>query len=243
MKSEFSLIHFKAQKGLLKNCPFCGSSNKIIIIYKKDKKKHYLDGNFWYNFVYAHAECPDCFAKSPYVTSSVFCNESISETLLVNEVIKLWNKRPELAEVNNEDNLNKNDLEEIFTTPVAFLSFVKKLRELRESATDDIKLYFANKEPFETLEQETEIKSLTLEEFDTWLDKQEFKCDKLVYLRMRYDYEKEWTYQHELLLVDTDCPNYYCWENDWHEGQEHIEILGCIDISDIDVPLFEEVRL
>lgn len=84
---------------------------------------------------------------------------------------------------------------------------------------------------------------MSLDEFDKWLDKQDLKCDKLVYLRMRYDHEKEWDYDHELLLVDTDYPNYYCWENDWHEGQQHVEILGCIDIFDIDVPLFEGVKL
>lgn len=84
---------------------------------------------------------------------------------------------------------------------------------------------------------------MNLEEFDDWLQKQDLICDKLVYLRMRGDHEKEWTYQHELLLVDCDCPGYYCWENDWHEGEEHVEILGCINIFDIDVPLFKGVTL
>ena len=84
---------------------------------------------------------------------------------------------------------------------------------------------------------------MSLKEFEEWLDKQDLICDKLVYMRTRYDYEKYWSYDHELLLVDTDYPGYYCWENDWDEGQEHVEILGCINIFDIDVPLFEGVIL
>ena len=40
----------------------------------------------------------------------------------------------------------------------------------------------------------------------------------------------------ELLLIDD---GEYCFENDWYEGGE-VELLGFIDIDDVDVPLLKQ---
>ena len=81
---------------------------------------------------------------------------------------------------------------------------------------------------------------MSIQEFNQWLDNQDLICDKLVYLRQRYNFERGWEHSHELLLVDMEQPNNYYWENDWNEGQQNVEILGCINICDILVPLFNE---
>lgn len=40
----------------------------------------------------------------------------------------------------------------------------------------------------------------------------------------------------------TKHEGYYIWLSDWNEGQEDVEILGCIDVGEIDVPLFEQQK-
>ena len=79
---------------------------------------------------------------------------------------------------------------------------------------------------------------MSLDEFYKWLEKQPVLEDKLVYMRYKYSWEDRWTYSNEYLEVDMNVDGYYIWLNDWNEGQEDVEILGCIDVSDIDVPLF-----
>lgn len=81
---------------------------------------------------------------------------------------------------------------------------------------------------------------MTREEFSEYLKKLPCIETQLVYLRQRYKYEEDWEYLNEILSVDMDFPGYYIWENDWNEGQENVEILGCVPISEIDVPLFKE---
>lgn len=82
---------------------------------------------------------------------------------------------------------------------------------------------------------------MTLQEFHEYLNTQVIE-DKIVYMRYKYSCEDEWTYANEILEVDMDVDGYYIWNSDWNEGQEEVEILGCIAISDIDVPEFETLR-
>ena len=79
---------------------------------------------------------------------------------------------------------------------------------------------------------------MTRENFKKWLKTQPL-CDKLVYLRCKYSHETEWTYLNECLEVDMHSECFYIWSRDWNEGQEDVEILGCIDLTEIDVPLFD----
>lgn len=80
---------------------------------------------------------------------------------------------------------------------------------------------------------------MSTEDFSNYLKTLEVIEDQLVYMRYKYSCETDWTYANEILMVDTDAPDYFVWLNDWFEGQENIEILGCIPITEIDVPLFE----
>jgi hypothetical protein len=60
-----------------------------------------------------------------------------------------------------------------------------------------------------------------------------------VSIRYKYSHEKEWTQSNEVLEVELSVEGYYVWLNDWDEGQQDIEILGCVPISEINVPQFE----
>ena len=81
--------------------------------------------------------------------------------------------------------------------------------------------------------------SMTEEQFNEWLKTQPLE-DKLVYLKYKYAHEDEWTFSNEILEVDMSVDGYYIWSHDWDEGQQDVEILGCIAISDIDVPVFTQ---
>jgi len=74
--------------------------------------------------------------------------------------------------------------------------------------------------------------------FSKWLETQPVE-DKIVSIRYKYLHEKEWTQSNEVLEVDMSADGYYVWLNDWYEGQEDVEILGCIPVSDINVPIFD----
>lgn len=80
---------------------------------------------------------------------------------------------------------------------------------------------------------------MTIEEFYEWLKKQPIE-DKLVYMKYKYSWEDRWTVSNEYLEVDMSVDDNYVWLRDWNEGQEDVEILGCIDVGEIDIPLFEQ---
>jgi hypothetical protein len=80
---------------------------------------------------------------------------------------------------------------------------------------------------------------MTEAKFNEWLETQPVE-DKLVYLKYKYSHEEEWTFSNEILEVEMSVGGCYVWLNDWDEGQQDIEILGCIAISDIDVPTFAQ---
>ena len=79
---------------------------------------------------------------------------------------------------------------------------------------------------------------MTESDFYEWLETQPIE-DKIVSIKYKYSHEKEWTQSNEILEVDLSYEDVYVWLNDWDEGQQDIEILGCISVSDINVPIFD----
>lgn len=79
---------------------------------------------------------------------------------------------------------------------------------------------------------------MTESDFYKWLETQPVE-DKIVSIKYKHSYEKEWTQSNEILEVDLSYEDVYVWLNDWDEGQTDIEILGCISVSDINVPIFD----
>lgn len=77
---------------------------------------------------------------------------------------------------------------------------------------------------------------MTIKEFAKYLKTKDIET-QIVYLRYKYSWEDTWTYSNEILKVNAD--SFYIWMSDWNEGQEDVEILGCIAVSDVEVPLFE----
>ena len=77
---------------------------------------------------------------------------------------------------------------------------------------------------------------MSIKEFFKYLDTKNIET-QIVYLRYKYSWEDTWTYSNEILKVNAD--SFYIWMSDWNEGQEDVEILGCIAVSDVEVPLFE----
>ena len=65
----------------------------------------------------------------------------------------------------------------------------------------------------------------------------------LVYMRIRYDHETEWTYLLELLYFDLETWK-LTWENDWDEGQQHVEYLAVMPLDDTEAfPPDERARV
>lgn len=60
----------------------------------------------------------------------------------------------------------------------------------------------------------------------------------IVSIRQKHTESENWEYTNQIL--EPDCEGGFIWLNDWHEGEKYVEILGCIAVSDIDVPDFEE---
>ena len=79
---------------------------------------------------------------------------------------------------------------------------------------------------------------MTQPEFDIWLAKQTYE-DRIVSIRYKYKFEKEWSYSNELLLCMGEWGD-YAWNDDWNEGQDDVEILGCLSIAEVLIPTFKE---
>lgn len=77
---------------------------------------------------------------------------------------------------------------------------------------------------------------MSREQFFKWLDEQPID-DKIVRIRYKYSIDREWTYSNEVLEF---CDSDYVWLNDWWEGQEEVEILGCISLDNVEVPEFKK---
>lgn len=79
---------------------------------------------------------------------------------------------------------------------------------------------------------------MTLEEFTKMVQYRiETYCPEyyLVHMRERYAHEKEWQDFNILFCFNQDTCKYE-WEWDFWEGQEYVEVLGFIDLDDIEVP-------
>lgn len=82
---------------------------------------------------------------------------------------------------------------------------------------------------------------MSRDEFNEYIAKSDIG-DKICFIRLKYSWEEKPRYITELYLYDPkSCLPYskYCWLNDWYEGEDEVEILGCIDVCDVTVPLFD----
>ena len=64
-------------------------------------------------------------------------------------------------------------------------------------------------------------------------------CDYVVRIRLKYNHEKEAREINQLLLFEpSGLPDglNFVWLNDWHEGEEHVEIVGYIKVHEIEIP-------
>ena len=75
-----------------------------------------------------------------------------------------------------------------------------------------------------------------IEEFKKYLESLDTVETQIVHIKYKYSWEENWTYCNEVLEVDMNVDGYYVWASDWYEGQDDVEILGCIALSDIWVP-------
>lgn len=79
---------------------------------------------------------------------------------------------------------------------------------------------------------------MTIDEFNCKIAMSEIGS-KIVRIRLKYSFETDWRYINELYLYDPESGlpySEYVWEHDWHEGEEDVEILGFINISDVNIP-------
>lgn len=72
---------------------------------------------------------------------------------------------------------------------------------------------------------------MTLEAFEKYIRKLPVS-DYLVKIRLKYEHEKYYRYTNELCIWNWET-NVYEWFMDWNEGEQDIEILGCIDLDDV----------
>ena len=57
-------------------------------------------------------------------------------------------------------------------------------------------------------------------------------------IKLKYDYEDKYREYNELLYndgYDWSNPN-LIWQNDWWEGEQDVELLGCIPIDELEYP-------
>lgn len=77
---------------------------------------------------------------------------------------------------------------------------------------------------------------MKLNEFFEMLDAEDFlRTDYIVCLKYKYDWEKEYTIENEYLQYDGNHDD-WVWLHDWNEGQTDVEVLGYIDIDELEVP-------
>ena len=63
----------------------------------------------------------------------------------------------------------------------------------------------------------------------------------IVTLKYKYDFEKNYTIENQILEYDSMDDN-YVWLNDWNEGQTDIEVLGYMLLGDVDTIKIKEIR-
>ena len=76
---------------------------------------------------------------------------------------------------------------------------------------------------------------MRLDDFFKLLDKLPVD-DYIVRIKLKYDHETDYQYTNELLIYDgSDYEgSIYHWDNDWDEGQQDIEVIGYISVSEVD---------
>lgn len=82
---------------------------------------------------------------------------------------------------------------------------------------------------------------MSKEEFEEFIVKSE-PDTKLVFIKLKYSWEDKPRYITEIYLYDPQhgLPySEYVWEYDWWEGEDDVEILGCINVSEVVIPLFD----
>ena len=62
--------------------------------------------------------------------------------------------------------------------------------------------------------------------------------DFVVRLKVKYNSEKEYREFNELLYDNGDCYSGHrlCWQNDWYEGEQEVELLGCVPVDELEYP-------
>ena len=82
---------------------------------------------------------------------------------------------------------------------------------------------------------------MTLDEFFVILDKLP-REDYIVRMTAWYDFEPK-SHQgqlfNEILEYDGNSDS-YAWLNDWYEGQQNINVIGFIAVSEINVPMYKK---
>lgn len=60
--------------------------------------------------------------------------------------------------------------------------------------------------------------------------------DYIVRIKLKYDNETDYRYTNELLLYEgSDYEgSIYIWNNDWNEGEQDVEVIGYIPVSEVD---------
>jgi len=81
---------------------------------------------------------------------------------------------------------------------------------------------------------------MSLKEFEDFIDNQTVD-DYIVRIKQRYDSDTKWEYINTLLLYGDDAEPYYHWNDDWWEGQQHVEILGYIAVHDLNEGSFNSL--
>lgn len=78
-------------------------------------------------------------------------------------------------------------------------------------------------------------------EFEDYLDNDRLAPDRyLVEIYLRYNSEKSLRRTVEYLYWSSDG-NWWIWESDWYEGEEHVEISAIARVNDLGPGLQEEV--
>lgn len=74
---------------------------------------------------------------------------------------------------------------------------------------------------------------MTYEELNARLSELE-PDDYIVRVRYKYNHEMAWIEENEILTYNGGEDRFE-WENDWHEGQERVELVGWIKVRDVEV--------
>ena len=91
-------------------------------------------------------------------------------------------------------------------------------------------------------EEITAESGISLDELFEILDKDPYQRPFLVKLAYKYDFEREFYVDTEILDVDSYG---YAWLNDWDEGQTThgtVRVLGYVAVEDVEIPMIGEKK-